>query len=80
MVTGVRSAGLLLGVTLAQPISSAVEMAARTRAYLINAPAPDVLRLAPPSHSHRGSGRDYPSAHCLRSLTRQRARPGGHQQ
>ena len=48
LVTGVRGAGLLLGVTLAQPISSAVEVAARDAGYLINAPAPDVLRLAPP--------------------------------
>ena len=62
MVTGVRGAGLLLGVTLAQPISSAVEMAARDAGYLINAPAPDVLRLAPPLILTEDQGRQFVGA------------------
>ena len=47
-ITGVRGAGLLLGVTLRDPIAAKAEVAARDAGYLINAPAPDVLRLAPP--------------------------------
>jgi acetylornithine/N-succinyldiaminopimelate aminotransferase len=48
LVTGVRGVGLWLGVTLAEPVAAAVEAAARDAGFLINAPAPDVLRLAPP--------------------------------
>jgi acetylornithine aminotransferase len=48
LVDHVRGAGLLLGVVLTQPISAKVDRAARDAGYLINAPAPDVLRLAPP--------------------------------
>ncbi|WP_043451501.1 acetylornithine transaminase [Jongsikchunia kroppenstedtii] len=48
LVDHVRGAGLLLGVVLTQPISAQVDLAARNAGFLINAPAPDVLRLAPP--------------------------------
>ncbi|GAA1462522.1 acetylornithine transaminase [Williamsia maris] len=48
LVSHVRGSGLLLGVVLTAPISAAVETAARSAGYLINAPAADVLRLAPP--------------------------------
>lgn len=44
----VRGAGLLLGVVLTEPISARVEAAARDHGFLINAPAADVIRLAPP--------------------------------
>ncbi len=47
-IAGVRGAGLLLGVVLNADISGAVELAAREHGFLINAPAPNVLRLAPP--------------------------------
>lgn len=47
-VDGVRGDGLLLGVVLNSDISAAAEKAAREAGYLINAPAPNVLRLAPP--------------------------------
>jgi len=47
-VVQVRGAGLLLGVVLAEPIARAVEAAAREAGVLVNAPAPDVIRLAPP--------------------------------
>ena len=43
-----RGAGLLLGVVLADPIAKAVEAAAREAGVLVNAAAPDVIRLAPP--------------------------------
>ena len=47
-VVQVRGAGLLLGVVLADPIAKAVEAAARDAGVLVNAAAPDVIRLAPP--------------------------------
>ncbi|HYN57655.1 MAG TPA: acetylornithine transaminase [Motilibacterales bacterium] len=47
-VVEVRGAGLLLGIVLADPIARAVELAAREAGVLVNAAAPDVIRLAPP--------------------------------
>ncbi len=48
LVREVRGAGLWLGVVLTAPLAAAVERAARDAGFLLNAPAPDVLRLAPP--------------------------------
>ncbi|MFT3715352.1 MAG: acetylornithine transaminase [Gordonia sp. (in: high G+C Gram-positive bacteria)] len=48
LIDHVRGAGLLLGVVLTQPLAARAEAAARDHGFLINAPAPDVLRLAPP--------------------------------
>ena len=48
VVTGVRGEGLLRAVVLAQPIAAAVADAALDAGIIINAPRPDVLRLAPP--------------------------------
>lgn len=47
-VTGVRGAGLLLGIVLRSAHAPQVVTAARDAGFLINAPLPDVLRLAPP--------------------------------
>ena len=47
-VVEVRGAGLLLGAVLAEPIAKAVEAVAREAGVLVNAAAPDVIRLAPP--------------------------------
>ncbi|GAA4747766.1 acetylornithine transaminase [Gordonia alkaliphila] len=47
-IAGVRGDGLLLGVVLRAPIAAGAEAAAREQGFLINAPAADVLRLAPP--------------------------------
>ena len=47
-MTGVRGAGLLLGVTLAAPVSGALQTALLEAGFLTNAVRPDVLRLAPP--------------------------------
>ncbi|MFW0791534.1 acetylornithine transaminase [Gordonia sp. CPCC 205333] len=44
----VRGAGLLIGVVLTSDIAKETELLARDAGFLINAPAPDVLRLAPP--------------------------------
>ena len=48
LVVGVRGAGLLIGVELAAPVAGAVAAACRTRRLIVNAVAPDVIRLAPP--------------------------------
>ncbi len=48
LACGVRGRGLLLGLELDAPIAAAVEAACRDRFLLVNAVAPDVLRLAPP--------------------------------
>ena len=48
LVSHVRGVGLWLGVVLTAPVAAAVEGAAREAGFLLNAPAPDVLRLAPP--------------------------------
>ncbi|UQE73459.1 acetylornithine transaminase [Gordonia sp. PP30] len=47
-IVEVRGDGLLLGVVLRDDISREAEAAARERGFLINAPAPNVIRLAPP--------------------------------
>jgi len=47
-VTAVRGRGLLRGVVLADPIAPAVADAALDAGFVINAPRPNVLRLAPP--------------------------------
>jgi len=48
LVSHVRGHGLWLGVVLREPVAAAVETAARAAGFLLNAAAPDVLRLAPP--------------------------------
>ena len=48
LVTGVRGRGLLRAVTLAEPVATAVADAALDVGFIVNAPRPDVLRLAPP--------------------------------
>ncbi|MCX2934141.1 acetylornithine transaminase [Mycobacterium sp. CVI_P3] len=48
LVDHVRGRGLLRGVVLTAPQSKAVETAARGAGFLVNAAAPDVVRLAPP--------------------------------
>jgi acetylornithine/N-succinyldiaminopimelate aminotransferase len=48
LITGVRGRGLLQAVILAEPIAAAVVDAALAAGFVINAPRPDVLRVAPP--------------------------------
>jgi acetylornithine/N-succinyldiaminopimelate aminotransferase len=48
LVDHVRGAGLMLGIVLTAPLALAVEQAARDSGFLVNAPAPDVVRLLPP--------------------------------
>lgn len=48
LIAGVRGRGLLRGITLAEPVAAQVADAALDAGFIINAPRPDVLRLAPP--------------------------------
>ncbi len=48
LVTGIRGSGLLIGITLAQPVAARVTGAALDAGYIVNDVAPDVIRLAPP--------------------------------
>ncbi|QDY75929.1 acetylornithine transaminase [Streptomyces qinzhouensis] len=47
-VSHVRGAGLLLGIVLNEPLAPQVQKAAQRAGFLVNAPAPDVVRLMPP--------------------------------
>ena len=47
-VSHVRGQGLLLGIVLTAPIAGALADAARAAGFIVNAPAGDVIRLAPP--------------------------------
>ncbi|MFJ9934719.1 acetylornithine transaminase [Streptomyces virginiae] len=48
LVSHVRGAGLLLGIVLTEPLAPRVQQAAQDAGFLVNAPAPDVVRLMPP--------------------------------
>lgn len=48
LVDHVRGRGLLRGIALTAPHGKAVEIAARQAGFLVNAAAPDLVRLAPP--------------------------------
>ncbi|MFE7230840.1 acetylornithine transaminase [Streptomyces sp. NPDC002405] len=48
LVAHVRGAGLLLGIVLTEPRAPQVQQAAQEAGFLVNAPAPEVVRLMPP--------------------------------
>jgi acetylornithine/N-succinyldiaminopimelate aminotransferase len=48
LIGSVRGVGLWRGLVLTEPVAAAAERAAREAGFLVNAPAGDVLRLAPP--------------------------------
>ena len=48
LITGIRGRGLLRGVTLTEPVAAVIADTALEAGFIINAPRPDVLRLAPP--------------------------------
>lgn len=48
LVHHVRGAGLLLGIVLTEPLAPRVQQAAQDAGFLVNVPAPDVVRLMPP--------------------------------
>ncbi|MEU2717455.1 acetylornithine transaminase [Streptomyces sp. NPDC007205] len=48
LIDYVRGAGLLLGIVLTGPRAQQVQQTAQEAGFLVNAPAPDVVRLMPP--------------------------------
>jgi acetylornithine/N-succinyldiaminopimelate aminotransferase len=48
LIAHVRGAGLLLGIVLTEPLAPQTRRAAQEAGFLVNAPAPDVVRLMPP--------------------------------
>ncbi|MEU5683261.1 acetylornithine transaminase [Streptomyces venezuelae] len=48
LVRHVRGSGLLLGIVLTEPLAPRVQQVAQDAGFLVNAPAPDVVRLMPP--------------------------------
>ncbi|MEV6115607.1 acetylornithine transaminase [Streptomyces sp. NPDC052109] len=52
LIDYVRGAGLLLGIVLTGPHAVRVQQAAQEAGFLVNAPAPDVVRLMPPLNLH----------------------------
>jgi acetylornithine/N-succinyldiaminopimelate aminotransferase len=48
LIAHVRGAGLLLGIVLTEPLAPQTRRAAQETGFLVNAPAPDVVRLMPP--------------------------------
>ena len=48
LISHVRGAGLLQGIVLTEPLAPQVRQAAQEAGFLVNAPAPDVVRLMPP--------------------------------
>ena len=48
LFTGVRGEGALLAIALSEPRAADVELELRTAGFLVNAVAPDAIRLAPP--------------------------------
>ncbi|WP_371581521.1 acetylornithine transaminase [Streptomyces sp. NBC_01314] len=47
MIDHVRGAGLLLGIVLTEPLAPLAQQAAQDAGFLVNAPAPEVVRLMP---------------------------------
>ncbi|MFG2131284.1 acetylornithine transaminase [Streptomyces sp. NPDC048751] len=47
LIDYVRGSGLLLGIVLTEPLAPQVQQAAQEAGFLVNAPAPDVVRLMP---------------------------------
>ncbi|MGW1158317.1 acetylornithine transaminase [Streptomyces sp. NPDC002513] len=48
LIDHVRGAGLLLGIVLSEPLAQQAQQAAQDAGFLVNAPAPNVVRLMPP--------------------------------
>ncbi|GCB50997.1 acetylornithine transaminase [Streptomyces sp. NL15-2K] len=48
LIDYVRGAGLLLGIVLTEPLAPKAQQAAQDAGFLVNAPAPEVVRLMPP--------------------------------
>jgi acetylornithine/N-succinyldiaminopimelate aminotransferase len=62
LVTGVSGAGLLIGIGLRKPVSTAVATAARTGGFLVNNAVADRVRLVPPLVLSEAQAREFLAA------------------
>jgi acetylornithine/N-succinyldiaminopimelate aminotransferase len=62
LVTDVSGAGLLIGIGLRKPVSTAVAAAARTGGFLVNNAVPDRVRLVPPLVLTEAQAREFLAA------------------
>ncbi|HZI97750.1 MAG TPA: acetylornithine transaminase [Actinomycetales bacterium] len=62
LVTGVRGAGLLLAVQLAEPVAAKTAHEALDAGFIVNPVAPDAVRLAPPLVLSADQAREFTAA------------------
>jgi acetylornithine/N-succinyldiaminopimelate aminotransferase len=62
LLAGVRGRGLWLALVLTEEASAQVELAARQAGFLVNAVAPDAIRLAPPLVISAGECQEFVEA------------------
>jgi len=62
LVNGVSGAGLLIGIGLREPVSTAVAAAARAGGFLVNNAVPDRVRLVPPLVLSEAQAREFIAA------------------
>jgi len=62
LVSGTRGIGLMLAVELTAPVASPAAAAALRAGFIVNAVAPDALRLAPPLILTAGQAREFVAA------------------
>jgi acetylornithine/N-succinyldiaminopimelate aminotransferase len=62
VVTSVRGRGLWLAMVVAEGLAPAVELAARDAGFIVNAAAPDAVRLAPPLVLSADEAKSFPDA------------------
>jgi acetylornithine aminotransferase len=61
-VTDLRGRGLLIGLTLAEPVAQAVVQVAQQQGFIVNDPTPERLRLAPPLNLTAEEARSFVDA------------------
>ena len=62
LVAGVRGVGMLLAIELTEPVAASVAAAALDAGFVVNAVAPDAIRLAPPLVLTVDQARDFTRA------------------
>jgi acetylornithine aminotransferase len=74
LVAGVRGVGMLLAVDLTEPVATEVAAAALEAGFVVNAVAPDAVRLAPPLVLSLDQARDF--THALPAVLDAHSRNG----
>ncbi|XOJ25948.1 acetylornithine transaminase [Cellulosimicrobium sp. SJTW-1] len=77
LVAGVRGRGLLLAVQLTRPVAADVARAALDAGFVVNAVAPDAIRLAPPLVLTADQARDVVAFFAAVAVPEDNAAPAG---